>query len=146
MGGPVPAPHDRPRPRPSGCSALVLRLLQPPQTAQQRQLAEPDRLREPNRRPAGRGLREALHDSGGSPRPGFRSTSPTHRARGSAARTRTPTGCYGSTSPKAPTWPDGRKKRSRLVAATLNNTPRKTLGWKNLPKLSTSTYCHFTKP
>ena len=47
-------------------AALVLRLLQPPQTAQQRPNAEPHRLREPDRRPTGRGLREVLHDSGGS--------------------------------------------------------------------------------
>jgi IS30 family transposase len=33
-----------------------------------------------------------------------RSTSAIHRARGSAPRTRTPTGCCASTSRRAPTW------------------------------------------
>ena len=62
--------------------------------------------------------------------PGSRSSSPTRRARGSAARTRTPTACCASTSPKAPTCPDGAPTRSTAVAHTLNTRPRKTLGWK----------------
>ena len=67
MGGAFPPPAHRSRPCPGGRAALVLRLLQPPPTAQQRPYDEPDRLREPDRRPTGRGLREVLHDSGGSP-------------------------------------------------------------------------------
>jgi IS30 family transposase len=39
--------------------------------------------------------------------PASRSTSPTQRAPGSAAPTRTPTGCCASTSPRAPTCPAG---------------------------------------
>ena len=59
-----------------------------------------------------------------------RSTSATRRARGSAAPTRTPTGCCASTSPRAPTWPATGSDDLAAVAAALNTRPRKTLGWR----------------
>ena len=46
------------------------------------------------------------------------------------ARTRTRTGCYASTSRRAPTCPGGRAEDLEAVALAINNRPRKILGWK----------------
>ena len=51
-------------------------------------------------------------------------------APGSAAPTRTPTACYASTSPKAPTSAHVTQADLDAVADSLNNRPRKTLGYK----------------
>ena len=59
-----------------------------------------------------------------------RSTSATRTAPGSAARTRTPTACCASTSPKAPTSARHSADDLAAVAAALNSRPRKTLGWR----------------
>ena len=62
--------------------------------------------------------------------PTARSTSATRTRPGSAAPTRTPTGCCASTSPRAPTWPGTARRTWPRVAGELNGRPRKTLGWK----------------
>ena len=59
-----------------------------------------------------RGKEMSAHAQSGS-RPASRSSSPTPSRRGNVARTRTPTGCCGSTSPKAPTCPAGLPRRSK---------------------------------
>ena len=50
-------------------------------------------------------------------------------APGSAARTRTPTGCSASTCPKAPTCRSTPPRTSPASPRSLNNRPRKTLGF-----------------
>ena len=59
------------------------------------------------------GIEMAQHVQLGST-PACRSISVIHEARGSAARTRTPTGCCASTSPEAPTSPATAPRSSRL--------------------------------
>jgi transposase, IS30 family len=54
--------------------------------------------------------------------------SPAWPAPGSAARTRTPTVCSGSTSSSAPTCPYTPPRTLRAVEDRLNHRPRKTLG------------------
>jgi hypothetical protein len=54
----------------------------------------------------------------------------TRTALGSAARTRTPTDCYASTSRKEPTYLAPATAELEAVAAVFNGRPRKTLGWK----------------
>ena len=71
----------------------------------------------------------AEHADCGS-RPGCRSTSAIRTARGSAARTRTPTDCCASTSRKAPISPRMAPTNSPPSQHALNARPRKTLGWK----------------
>ena len=61
--------------------------------------------------------------------PASRSTSATRTSPGSAARTRTPTGCSASTCPKAPTCQSTPPKSIARIARSLNNRPRKTLGY-----------------
>ncbi|MEU5594792.1 hypothetical protein [Streptomyces sp. NPDC020298] len=58
------------------------------------------------------------------PRPGCRSTSASRGARGNAAPTRTPTGCFGSTSPRAPT-----SARSAKPTWTPSLTHSTTVNW-----------------
>ena len=63
------------------------------------------------------------------PRWACRCTSATRPARGSGRRTRTPTGCCASTSPRAATCACTAPGDLAAVAAELNARPRKTLGW-----------------
>ena len=69
----------------------------------------------------------AAHAAFGSPTES-RSTSATRTAPGSAARTRTPTACSASTSPREPTSPPhpGRTRRRRRRT---QRPPPQTLGW-----------------
>ena len=77
-------------------------------------------------------------------RPGSRSSSPTPTAPGSAAPTRTPTACCASTSPKAPTSPDGppttscRRRRAQ-------HTTTQDLGWRTPAEALNDIYAHSNK-
>ena len=79
-------------------------------------------------------------------RPVSRSTSPTRTAHGSAARTRTPTACCGSTSPKAPTSRDGAPRRSKRSPPRLIAGPARHSAGRHQPKHSTSSYCCSNRP
>ena len=61
--------------------------------------------------------------------PASPSTSVTPTAPGSGHRTRTPTGCSASTCPKAPTSRVHSADDLARIARSLNNRPRKTLGY-----------------
>ena len=61
--------------------------------------------------------------------PGSRSTSATPPAPGSAAPTRTPTVCSANTCPREPTCPCSPDETSTGSPRSLNNRPRKTLGY-----------------
>ena len=63
-------------------------------------------------------------------RPGSRSTSATRSRPGSAAATRTPTGCCASTCPDDSTSAPSPKADFDAIALELNERPRQTLGFK----------------
>ena len=65
-----------------------------------------------------------------------RSTSPTRTAPGSAARTRTPTACCASTSPRAPTSPAGPPTSSQAVAHASTADPARPSAGGHPPKPS----------
>ena len=75
-----------------------------------------------------------------------RSTSPTRTAPGSAARTRTPTGCCASTSPRAPTSRAGPPRTSKPSPPRSTTDPARPSAGRHPPKPSTSTYCRSNKP
>ena len=77
---------------------------------------------------------------------GIASTSPTRTARGSVARTRTPTDCCASTSRKAPTCPDGRPRRSKPSLRLLTAGHARHSDGRPQPKLSTNSYSPCNKP
>ncbi len=77
-------------------------------------------------------------------RPASRSTSPTRRAPGSAARTRTPTGCSASTSRKAPTSRAGAPRRSKPSLPRSTADPARPSAGGHPPKPSTNTYAQPT--
>jgi IS30 family transposase len=60
----------------------------------------------------------------------LRSTSAIHRARGSAPRTRTPTGLLRQYFPRGTDLARHSADDLAAVAAALNTRPRKTLGWR----------------
>ena len=79
-------------------------------------------------------------------RPASPSTSPTPTAHGSAARTRTPMACCGSTSPRAPTSPAGAPRTLKPSPTRSTTDPARPSAGRHQPKPSTSNYCHSNKP
>ena len=72
------------------------------------------------------------------------STSPTRTLPGSAARTRTPTGCCASTSPRAPTCRDGPPTNSPPSPRPSTPAPARPSAGRHPPKPSTSIYDRCT--
>ena len=78
--------------------------------------------------------------------PTSRSTSPTPRAPGSAAPTRTPTDCSATTSPKAPTYHGGPPKRSTPSPTPSTPGHARPSDGEHQQKPSTSIYALYNKP
>ncbi|GAA3745663.1 hypothetical protein HDA32_000600 [Spinactinospora alkalitolerans] len=66
--------------------------------------------------------------------PGCRSTSPTRTAPGNGTRTKTPTDCCASTSPRAQTCRDGMPTNSRPLLSHSTTDPAKPSVGRHLPK------------
>src|SRR4051795_8763479 len=84
-----------------------------------------------------------MHACGSTP--AWRSTSATRTARGSAARTRTPTVCCGSTSRKAPTLACTAPTTSRPWPRRSTPGPARPSAGGHLPRPSTRRYGRLTQ-
>ena len=79
-------------------------------------------------------------------RPGHECSSPTRTPRGSAPRTRTPTACCASTSPRAPTCRAGPPRTSKPSLTPSTTGPGRSSAGRHPPRPSRSTYAHSNSP